>query len=199
METLIKKWQYAFSQYFLWEKSSSEIEKILLSLCFAFLTGVSAQIRIVLPFTPVPITGQVLFVLLSGVILGKNAYVSQIFYLAGGTIIPWFQGANFLSIGVTTGYIIGFIPSAWIVGYLLEKESNRNFLRIAGSMGLGIFIIHFCGIMWLQSVIKFTVAKAIMLGTVPFVFPDIIKACMAVAIANKIMPSKFVKIHNKPL
>ena len=52
---------------------------------FSLLTGGLAQLRIPLPFTPVPLTGQTFAVLLSGAALGRRrAFLSQILYLVEG-------------------------------------------------------------------------------------------------------------------
>jgi len=47
------------------------LNKVALAFAFACFTGILAQLRFYLPYTPVPVTGQVFAVLLSGVILGK--------------------------------------------------------------------------------------------------------------------------------
>ncbi|HHC07678.1 MAG TPA: biotin transporter BioY, partial [Actinobacteria bacterium] len=53
-----------------------------LVVAFALLTALGAQIRIPLPFTPVPITGQTFAVLLAGAALGSWAGAgSQALYL----------------------------------------------------------------------------------------------------------------------
>ncbi len=197
MAALIEKWRYGFYLYFSWERSSTILERILLSLCFAFFTGVLAQITIRLPFTPVPVTGQVLGVLLSSIFLGRYACISQIFYLAGGTVIPWFHGATFLSAGATTGYIIGFIPAAWIVGYCLDRTEYTPFWLIAASMITGIFVIHFSGVVWLCAVLRVGIGKGIMLGSVPFIFIDVMKAFISVGIAKAILPSRFDSTRKK--
>jgi len=194
MGYIIKTWKYGWRTYFGWRQESTPIEKVLLCFVFAFFTGVSAQIVIRLPFTPVPVTGQVFAVLLSGIFLGRYAGLSQIFYLAGGTVIPWFHGASFLSIGVTTGYIFGFILAAWIVGYCVEKHQDKGFWLVAGSMMAGIFVIHLFGVMWLCTITKLSIIKGIMLGTVPFIFLDIMKAVIAIAIAKTVIPYNFDKI-----
>ena len=59
--------------YYEWFHDSVWTKKILLALLVAAVTGITAQIRIPLGFTPVPITGQVFAVLLCGIILG-NVY-----------------------------------------------------------------------------------------------------------------------------
>src|SRR3972149_4985549 len=89
----------------------------LLSLSFAFaaFTGVCAQVRFYLPFTPVPVTGQVFAVLLCGVLLGPAfGAFSQLLYIALGVAGgPWFVLGP---VGPTGGYIVGFVLAPAIVG-----------------------------------------------------------------------------------
>ncbi len=68
-------------------------KKVALALGMACVTGLLAQARIPLGFTPVPITGQNLAVLASGVMLGSwFGALSMLFYLAIGACgVPWFQ------------------------------------------------------------------------------------------------------------
>ncbi len=55
-----------------WVEKGSIARNLFLALGFAILTALSAQIRIVIPISPVPITGQTFVVLLSGLILGST-------------------------------------------------------------------------------------------------------------------------------
>ena len=55
-----------------------------LVLAFSALTALSAQVEVLLPFTPVPITGQTFAVLLTGVVLGHE--VGQKFDNREGTL-----------------------------------------------------------------------------------------------------------------
>ena len=57
---------------FKWRAELAIAQKIVLALCMAGLTGILAQTRVYLPWTPVPITGQTFAVLMAGVLLGKN-------------------------------------------------------------------------------------------------------------------------------
>jgi len=86
----------------------SQLYRILLSLTFTGITGLCAQIRFYLPFTPVPVTGQVFAVLLSGAILGKEyGTLSQLLYVFAGIAgIPWFVVGP---IGPTAGYLVGSV------------------------------------------------------------------------------------------
>ena len=57
----------------------------ILILTGSLVTAVFAQISIYLPFSPVPITGQTLAVLLVGAVLGsRKGAISQILYLIEG-------------------------------------------------------------------------------------------------------------------
>jgi biotin transport system substrate-specific component len=110
------KYESAKYDFFKWRFESKFAKKLVLAFFFACLTGIFAQLRFYLPYTPVPITGQVFAVLLSGVILG-NLYggISQGLYAALGVAgVPWFSGGKAgleIFTGVTGGYIIGFIFS----------------------------------------------------------------------------------------
>ncbi|NIP97484.1 MAG: biotin transporter BioY, partial [Akkermansiaceae bacterium] len=62
---------------------------------FTLLTAITAQFRINLDFTPVPITGQTFAVLMAGGVLGSRAgAASQALYWMGGLLIPWYAGGN---------------------------------------------------------------------------------------------------------
>jgi biotin transport system substrate-specific component len=99
-------------------------ERFLILAIANLLLIACAQIRIPLPFTPVPITGQTFGVLFTGALLGSRygtlvviAYVVQ-----GLTGLPVFAGLNggiAVLFGPTGGYILGFIPAAFVVGWLL--------------------------------------------------------------------------------
>lgn len=96
---------------------------------------------------------QIGAVLLVGCLGGKNAAVmSQIAYLTLGLVgLPVFSqggGLHYVS-APSFGYLLGFIPGAWICGYLAFKTSPR--LETLAFSGLcGLFVIHFVGILYLM-------------------------------------------------
>ena len=116
----------------LFPKTNRLVRDALLVLGGSLLVAAFAQIRIVLPFTPVPLTGQTLAVLLVGAALGKNhASISMLLYLGMGIVgMPVFaggaQGLAYLS-GATGGYLIGFVAAAYIIGWLAEQGLDRDF------------------------------------------------------------------------
>ena len=99
---------------------------------FILSTALGAYARIYLPFTPVPITLQTFFVLLSGAVLGKKlGGISQAGYvILGGIGLPLFAGMGGIEylFGPTGGYLIGFIVASWVIGKMLERR--KNFLWI---------------------------------------------------------------------
>ncbi len=154
---------------------------------FTLLTAIGAQVEIWFG-GPVPFTLQVLVVLLAGMVLGsKEGAASQLLYAglivlnlpiaAGGA------GASALS-SATAGYIIGFIPSAFITGWLVEKGANRVGLRwLAGIVG--VFVIYLFGVPVLYSVAGAdSWAQAIEWGATPFIGLDMLKALIAASLAE---------------
>ena len=167
---------------------SKSFTRVFLVLSFALMTALGAYIRVPLPFTPVPITLQTFFVVLSGAFLGKKLGVaSQISYIVFGALgIPVFQGyaSGILHLaGPTGGYILGFIVSAFIVGILTEK--NRSFSRIFVSMLIGLLTIYFFGILWLVIGFRLSILNALFLGMLPFIPGAIAKLVAASWVYNK--------------
>lgn len=168
--------------------------KLALAFVFTCLTGLSAQIRIPLPFTPVPITGQVLIVLLSGIALGScYGGLSQIFYVGLGSIgLPWFSGWNgglTAITGVTGGYIIGFIPAALMIGWLTDRyESARRFHFQLLLMSIGVTIIYVFGAAQFAVVMNAGFLRAMKLAVFPFIPFDLMKAAVAAGISASILP-----------
>ena len=66
---------------------SKTASKALGVVVFIVLTFLGAYLRVYLPFTPVPVTLQTFFVLLSGAILGKRlGAISQAGYIILGSL-----------------------------------------------------------------------------------------------------------------
>lgn len=120
---------------------------------FALATAVGARIAIPLPTTPVPITLQTLFVLLTGISLGPRlGTLSMAFYLLLGTTgYHVFAGANWglqTICGPTGGYLLGFIIAQPIIGRLSRAEHN-TWAGLPAAVLAGNAIIFACGLSWL--------------------------------------------------
>lgn len=189
---LVDGWKRARFQLFKWRYNLATSHKLPLCLAMSCLTGLVAQIRIALPFTPVPITGQVFGVLLSGVLLGKHyGGLSQLIYFGLGCAgVPWFaQGGSGLPIGPSGGYLIGFIPAAVLVGWLTDRHIG---LRTA--WGQALLMMTAVGIIYLFGAIQYAVVMgsglwATLMGAViPFVPVDLAKALAVAAITSTVLP-----------
>ena len=147
----------------------------------AGLVGLLAQISIHLSFTPVPITGQTLGVLLAGSALGwRRAGLSMSLYLVAGLAgVPWFAGHASGYAGATFGYLLGFITAGMLLGWLAAKGSDRNIVRAAISMVLAEVLLYAIALPWLAVDLHVSLAKAFSLGMWPFVAGDVIKAALA--------------------
>ena len=170
------------------------IYKLLLALCMACLTGLGAQLKIYLPFTPVPFTGQVLFVLLSGTLLGRYGGLPQAIYVGIGCLgIPWFvagmKGGIEVLIGITGGYLIGFIIASTIIGFFTERYlTARKFKFQLSLMLIGIGIIYTVGAIQFSLIMYTDFQKTMILAVIPFIPLDILKAISASFISTAILP-----------
>ncbi|HZY40747.1 MAG TPA: biotin transporter BioY [Anaerolineae bacterium] len=164
--------------------SNSALVRIAAIVLFAALTALTARITIPLPFTPVPITLQVMIVLLAGLTLGaKDGALSQIAYIASIAVgLPF--DANGLGTAAfaspTAGYLIGFVA-----GYLAERGLHRNrALRFFAGLA-GVSVIYFIGTAWLTRLfLNGDWLKGWTLGIAPFIVIDLIKALIASATAE---------------
>jgi len=181
---------------FKWRYELNVMYKLVLVLSFACLTGLMAQFRFYIPGLHVPVTGQVFAVMLSGVLLGLWGGVSQMMYLGiGAAGFPWFQGfSGGLSymMGLTGGYLIGFVLAAFFIGYMVDRYvKSRSFINMTLLMLFSTFtFIYIPGVIWfyLCSGASFGLYEIIMMCVAPFVAIDIVKILIAASIATTITP-----------
>lgn len=154
---------------------------------FALFTGLAAQVRIPLPFTPVPVTLQVLAVILAGLLLGPvDGFLSQLAYLgliaAGAPLAAgWIAGPTAF-VGPTAGYLISFPAAAAVVGWLAGDGSTRGRSILAGLAGVAV--IYLAGATWLALTLDLPAAGAFQLGVAPFILADVAKAILAALVAG---------------
>ena len=161
--------------------ASTKAANIALVLGGSAFVGISAQVVIPLPFTPVPLTLQTFAVLLVGAALGTwRGVASMVVYAAAGTVgVPWFSAGSSGWGGASYGYILGFILAAGIVGRLAERGATRTPLRTAGLMVLGNVVIYAVGVSYLKFAIDASWATALSLGMIPFLLGDALKIALA--------------------
>jgi biotin transport system substrate-specific component len=166
---------------------------VFFALCGAALTGLLAQVRLPLPFTPVPLTGQVLAVLICGALLGGGyGLLSQVLYVSLGVAgVPWFAGATFggaALLGVTGGYLIGFMVAAFFLGAFTRVFSAYSLRGQLALMLAAVAIIHVLGLQWLMAVTGCGLTRGIFLAVAPFLVIDVLKAVLAALITSALLP-----------
>ena len=157
---------------------------------FIIATALGAYVRIPINGSPVPITLQTFFVILSGALMGgRLGLYSQLGYLLlGAAGLPIFQGLSCgmaVLLGPTGGYIVGFIFAAYFVGSILERRPF-GIIPIILSFILGSLIIYAFGIAWLILLYRVSVSSAVSIGVLPFVPGDIIKILAAAMIYSRV-------------
>jgi biotin transport system substrate-specific component len=159
------------------------LRDVTLIVLGALFMAVLAQVKIPLPFTPVPLTGQTFAVLLIGETLGSTrGAASMVLYIALGALgLPVFAGGAsgiaYLS-GATLGYLVGFVMAAYVIGRLAERGLERNVRTSVLPFLIGTIMIYICGIAWLMIVLG-SFDQAITAGLLPFLIGDAIKLMAA--------------------
>lgn len=158
----------------------------LLVVSGSLLIALLAQVSIKLPFTPVPITGQTLGVLLVGTAYGwARGGLTVALYLAEiAAGLPFAaEGKSGLEVlGLATasgGYLWGFLLAGLLCGWLANRGWDRDVRSSLGVMLLGSLVIYAVGVPWLAASIGVPAAKALELGVYPFVLGDVMKLLVA--------------------
>jgi biotin transport system substrate-specific component len=165
--------------------SASWLRDLLLVVGGVVFVALLAQIRIVLPFTPVPITGQTLGVILIGATYGvRLGFLTLATYVVVGLGgLPVFAGgaAGLARLfGPTGGYLVAFPLAAALMGWLVQRFGvDRHPLRMAGSMALCSILILGLGSTWLAIVLQTNMADALAKGAFPFIPGDLVKMTIA--------------------
>jgi biotin transport system substrate-specific component len=198
----VNKYKNARYSFYKWRYQLELYNKVILAVSFACLTGVLAQVRFYLPWSPVPVTAQTFAVILSAVLLGKWwGGISQAMYLGVGMAgVPWFAGMNggfaYLA-GPTGGYLIGFVLAAFFLGYYVDTYvKSRKYWSMFALMFFANFGIVFgFGLAQLYGWLSLTGASVdlwgvLLMGLIPFIIGDTIKIALAAGIASGITPKR---------
>ena len=185
-------------------ESSTKLRMMIISALFAAIIGVLAQITIPLPL--VPITGQTLAIGLAATILGaKYGTLSVLIYLCMGAIgLPVFaqmSGGLGILFGPTGGFLIGFIPTAFIIGYFLEKTSFTIKNAIIANI-IGMLVALTFGTVWLKIIANLSWTAALMAGFLPFLIVGVLKAILAswagIVVRHRLESTNLLTAWNPP-
>jgi biotin transport system substrate-specific component len=163
-----------------WAPSRAATRDVLSVVGFALLTALLAQLRIDLPYSPVPITGQTFAVLLAGAVLGmRRGFASQATYLALGAMgAPVFAGGlggPMVLAGPTAGYLCSFPVAAGLLGWLVERGASRSTAKLALSLFASDLLILVSGTVWLALLFGQPARVVLQWGVVPFIVSNVVK------------------------
>jgi biotin transport system substrate-specific component len=153
-----------------------------------------AQLSIRLPFTPVPITGQTLGVLLVGTAYGwLRGGLTLALYLSEIAVgLPFAAegeaGLDRLTLATPSGgYLWGFLVASVLMGWLANRGWDRNLRSSISVMLLGSVVVYLVGLPWLHASPTFeailghapTLDDTLAAGLFPFVIGDVLKLLLA--------------------
>jgi biotin transport system substrate-specific component len=164
-----------------------ENRSLTISRTATFIALIAVGGWISIPFFPVPLTLQTLFVYLAGAIMRRRAWMPAVLYIVLGALnLPVFHnglaGIGIL-LGPTGGYLIGFVFAALIVGFSYERNSGPA--RVAGICA-GAAVIYLCGVGWLVLSTGLGPVQSVVLGCLIFLPGEAVKMAAAYAIASRV-------------
>jgi biotin transport system substrate-specific component len=166
---------------------------IQLTLCalFTALIAVLAQVAVPLPFSPVPFTGQVIGIMITGALLTrKTALMAVAAYLligmAGMPVFSLARGGIYMLTGPTGGYLIGFIPAVMIITRLLENIEQPSLPRLVIAMLAGLISIYLVGALQLGLLMQYSIKQVLLVGVLPFIAFDLMKIVISAILSREI-------------
>lgn len=155
---------------------------------FAGFAAAGAQLAVRLPFTPVPITMQTLFVVLAGATLGpRDGFYAMLSYVAlGFSGAPVFAGFGFgpaTLFGPTGGYLMSFPAAAAVSGCMVERLGKGR-VRVFLASACGMTLILLAGAFYLKLLSGAAFGAIASMAVFPFVAGETIKALFAALLVN---------------
>ncbi|HYF76021.1 MAG TPA: biotin transporter BioY [Symbiobacteriaceae bacterium] len=167
------------------------LRKMILAALMAALISVAAQLSFPLPFSPVPLTLQVLVVLLAGGLLGPTwGGAAMLLYLLLGVVgLPVFsRGGHGLAslLGPTGGYLMSYPIAAAAVGLLAPPSRAPGLLRTGAAMLAGLVLIYLGGGGWAVVWGGQAMAAVVYGWVLPFVPLDLVKLALATVLSRSV-------------
>lgn len=159
----------------------------ILAYSGTFIALIAAGSWISIPFPPVPLTLQTLFVLLSGIVMKRYAVIPAALYVLLGAVgLPIYHNGTAglgVLLGPTGGFLVGFIPAALVAGLAYEHKSPTA--QVGGLIAATVLIYSF-GVAWLAFSASLSLYQAILVGVVPFAIGDLVKVAAAYTIGKRV-------------
>jgi biotin transport system substrate-specific component len=172
-------------------KKSLPLSQLTLAALFTALIAIMAQVAIPTPFSPVPFTGQVIGVMMTGALLEKKpAGLAVLSYLligaAGAPVFSMARGGIYMLIGPTGGYLSGFIPAVLLISAILGKIKKPSLLNYLAAMLPALILIYAIGASQLAFLMHYSINQALLIGVLPFIPLDLVKVAFAALLSQQI-------------
>lgn len=162
---------------------------------FAALMGALAYVSFPYPFSPVPVTLQVLGMFLAGMFLGPvwGGLAMVLYVLAGAMGAPVFalgQGGLGVLFSERIGYLVGFPIGAAIVGLgvhgglTVTDLKRRGTVRLVAAMTAAVVVLYVLGVTGLMVILALDPWEAIVMGAIAFLPAEVAKMAAAVGIVR---------------
>ncbi|WP_439653547.1 biotin transporter BioY [Quadrisphaera setariae] len=164
--------------------ASTRVRDALLVTGGALFTALLAQVVVPLPGTPVPITGQTLALVLVAASLGPVRGLSSmgLYAVLGAVGLPFYSEASggwHVVAGATGGYIVGFLPAAFLIGLAARHGADRRWWRAVPLFAAGQLVVFAVGVPWLALATGMSAGQAVAAGFTPFLLGGLVKAVIA--------------------
>lgn len=174
------------------EMVASPAARIALGIA-AFVVATALSAYVVVPWTPVPMTLQPLFVILAGALLGPWAGAAAMasYVAVGAAGAPVFSaghaGLAWL-MGPTGGYLLAYPAAAFVVGIVAgDADTTRASLagkaRLLGALVAGVAVLYVGGVSQLWMLTRQDPATLLAVGVTPFLLGDLTKILIAFFVA----------------
>lgn len=171
------------------------VENVARAALLAALTGAFAYVSFPTPFSPAPISLQVLGVFLAGILLGPvwGGLSMGLYLLTGAVGAPVFAGGASgvgTLLGPTGGYLWSYPVAAFAVGALvhgglaLRDPAERHVVRLVGAMVVGTAVVYAFGVVGMSLALGVTLEEAFVTGALAFVPAEAFKIAAAVGIVR---------------
>ncbi len=173
---------------------------VLTALFCAVIVALGLLPPVSIAVIPVPVTLQTLGVMLAGAVLGpvRGAGACALVVLLtvlGLPVLSGGRGGLGVIPGPTGGYLLGWIPGAFVTGWLVKRFAVRAGGRFASLAAHfvsclvgGLLVVYAVGVPWTSMTTGLGMGKAA-LGAAYFAIGDTLKAAVAAAVAHHVRRS----------
>lgn len=173
-----------------------KIRDIIICALFCTLICICSVITVPLPFSPVPISLSLIAIFLCGALQSLKYGLFSIcgYILLGVAGIPVFSGFNSgfgVLVGPTGGYLLSYVLMILCIYLIIKVFHKRTFFAYLISMLSSIIICHAFGSIWLAYFLKTDIISALLVGSIPYIIPDIIKAVLGAYLAQALYKRLF--------